>query len=84
MLSNLFLADDGGDGTDPDPEPEPDDNVIGDGEVRAELTGERFSETNYMTVLTSKAAKLTIEIYGGSGDADLYVKKDTARQPKQL
>ena len=71
LLSNLYLED----GSDDDIEPNPEDDVVELGEVVSELSGASQSEVSYRVVLSENVKKLTIEIFGGSGDADLYVKK---------
>jgi serine protease len=76
-LANIvFLLGDGGGGGD-------DDDDGGDGDTStlrnnvpiANIAGARFSETHFSIVIPSGARNLIVNISGGRGDADLYVRQ---------
>jgi len=69
---------DGGGGTDPDPDPDPDPGELENGVAETNLSGSQGSETFFTIEVPEGAEDLVIEISGGSGDADLYVRYGAA------
>lgn len=59
-------------GTPPDPDPGGD---LENGVPKTGLSGSRGDEAFYSAVIPSSASSVTFTISGGTGDADLYVKK---------
>ena len=57
----------------PDPEPDP-DNELENGELVSDLAGDRGQWQYFTITVPAGASHLNIEIGGGWGDADLYVK----------
>ncbi|MFZ4682918.1 MAG: pre-peptidase C-terminal domain-containing protein, partial [Terrimicrobiaceae bacterium] len=49
--------------------------TIGNGQLVSRLSGSKGSERTYMITVPSGQTKLEVKTYGGSGDADLYVKR---------
>ena len=74
----LYSRFDGGGGGDPDPGPDPDpgDGGLQNGVPVTGLSGASGSETRYTFNVPSGARNLVIRISGGSGDADLYVRRN--------
>ena len=72
------MTGDGGGGGDPDPGPDPDpgDGGLQNGVPVTGLSGASGSETRYTFNVPSGARNLVIRISGGSGDADLYVRRN--------
>ncbi len=56
------------------PTPTPGTNELQNGVPRTNLSGSRRSETHYYMNVPAGATDLLFQIFGGSGDADLYVK----------
>ena len=61
----------GGGGTDPDPDP----GELENGVAETGLSGAQGSETFFTLEVPSGATNLVFEMSGGSGDADLYVRR---------
>ncbi len=56
-------------------EPPPSNDELDNGDSVASLSGAQGSERRWTTVVPSGATNLVIRISGGSGDADLYVRR---------
>jgi len=59
---------------DPEPEPEPIDSELSNGVAVTSIASDKDGEKYFTIRVPAKTLKLSIEISGGSGDADLYVR----------
>ena len=71
--ANSSLYNPGVSGTDPDPDPTP--GTLQNGVAKNNLSANSGSELNYTFSVPSGATNIKIAMSGGSGDADLYVKR---------
>jgi serine protease len=70
LLYSLF-----GGGGDPDPDPTPGVTELQNGQPVGSLSGATGSERHFKLAVPSGASNLVFSIAGGSGDADMYVKR---------
>ena len=76
LLYSIFGG--GGGNPDPDPDPDPTPGELQNGVPVSGLSGSAGSERRYTINVPSGATNLSIAISGGSGDADLYVRRGSA------
>nr|WP_211164472.1 endonuclease [Shewanella salipaludis] len=61
-------------GTDPVDPVEPEDNLLGQGQVRSDLSAATGQTLKFVADIPANASQLSFKMSGGSGDADLYVR----------
>ena len=78
-LSVTYLAElaKGGTGSTPDPDP-PGDNVLENGVAETGLSASQGNDIMYTMEVPAGASNISFDISGGTGDADLYVRKGAA------
>ena len=85
LLSNLFLDDgdsggddggndDDGNNDDDDGGANPDDDLLELGELVSDLSAVSQSQVVYRLVLKESVSSLKVEVFGGTGDVDLYLR----------
>ncbi len=78
LVNTQFLgAGDGGRGDEPAPEPEPeqpDEQILENNSALENLSASRGEEKYFAINIPADVSSLTVEISGGNGDADLFVK----------
>jgi len=73
LLYSIF-----GGSTEPPPPPPPSDNVLTKGVAVTGLAASTGNSLNYTMVVPTGASNLTFTMSGGTGDADLYVRRGSA------
>ena len=82
-LSVTYIAElaKGSTGSNPDPDPDPEppgNNVLDNGVPETDLSATQGNDIMYTMDVPAGASNISFAINGGSGDADLYVRKGTA------